>query len=122
MRRLEFKVISGDARHTKFMQAADVFSNAKVLGNYEEMILTIEGDAEEEVVLNALLTALQQSGQIVSFIYLNDDVLWCNPKVQCVSSGHQWLTLYDFVTNKFPSLNIKTNEHMFITSVNGKQF
>jgi hypothetical protein len=126
-------VISGNKMMTKFMQAADVFEESKVLGtvkyitaNYkEDEKLTLERAAK---IIDATKQALEED-EVVSFVHLmgiqigkkviknqGEIIPYINKEVRCISNGEKWFVLARFIEQK-TNLKVITNEHMFITGV-----
>jgi hypothetical protein len=126
-------VISGDKKLTKFMQCADVFEASKVLGTLN--ILSVNYKENEKASLSRaglLIDAIKNSledDEVVSFIHVlevtngnttirnqGEIVPYINKTVRCISDGHSWFVLSDFIEQK-TGLKVVTDKHKFIISV-----
>ncbi len=126
-------VISGNKKITKLMQAADCFEKSKVIGNLQ--ILNISYKEKEKLTLQRagkLIDVLKEGlekDEIVSFVHViqiqiggkiienkGEVIPYINKEVRCISDGHNWFVLAQFIKEK-TNLKVVTNNEMFITGV-----
>jgi len=135
-KKIEIKIlaVSGQSLLTKFMQAADVFEDSKVLGTPK--ILIVKYKAGEKIstkraadLINFIKQSLEKNEEIVSFIHIleiqegkkirkNKGELapFVNKDVRCISDGKKWGLLSKYIELN-TNLKVITDENMFITSV-----
>jgi hypothetical protein len=124
-------VISGNKMMTHFMQCGDVFEKSKVLGTLRIITATYKEKANLEraaILIDATRKALENE-DVVSFIHVlevtngnitiknqGEVIPYINKDVRCISDGHKWFVLSDFIKSK-TDLKVITNQHKFIIGV-----
>jgi len=125
-------VIHGDKKITEFMQACDLFDNAKIIGKIDEITLDIkpgvnlaENSYLRSVVEN-LKNAYEHAGHNVAFVHIvhvqDDNIIvlnnkgnvkpYINKKIRQISDGKKSFIFEEFL--KRIGIKVETDEHRFI--------
>lgn len=115
-----YTVISFDKNQNSWMTAFDLFEEGKVLGHIQEVtIRRLNHRISSKKRILALKDSFEHAGDIVSFVSLDTERIlpYINPKVRVISTGEKWYLLKEWIKKRYPALNVKTNEHQYITSV-----
>ncbi len=110
-------IISGSKLLTNFMQCADVFEKSKVIGTVK--IITVTYNEKEKASFKRASLLIEptrkslEDDEVVSFIHVleitngnvtiknqGEIIPYINKKVRCVSDGHKWFVLSDFIKQK----------------------
>lgn len=104
--------------HSKFMTAADVFEQGKVLGEIYNISFATDKELTNEELIDGIKQSLEKDN-IVSFITVKHTkcIPYVNPEVRIISSGTKWFMLHEWIRREFPFLDIELTEHVYIKSM-----
>lgn len=118
---VEAQLFAGSKIPNMFIKAFTKASN-KMIG--DSLGATIIYDEDESSLDEAFegFVATMTEDMSCAFIYLDDNHFWFNKRVNYISNdGEDWRELVDYINFICPTLDIKTNEYKFITSIKVKE-
>ena len=103
MREITCIAISGDARHTAFMQASDVFEPFKVLASVDRYVLTLKDGCSDQKAVADLKRLLEAYGHRIAaaFIPGSSEGAYRDESVRVISDGHFFRPLNEVLESYF---------------------
>ncbi len=118
---IEMDIIVGHKWTHEFMQAADLFSDAKRLGEYKQMVVTGTKDIKLHELVENMRGGLEHAGLTVSFVgirYIDGKINYkyppyIRPGVNVISTGYNW-SLFEKIL-KYLGYKVETDEMRKVT-------
>jgi len=103
MREISCVAVHGDAKHTAFMQAADVFEPFKVLASATRYTLTLKAGCSDQKAVADLKRLLEADNQRVVAVFIpgSSEGAYRDESVRVVSDGRFFRTLDDILESFF---------------------
>lgn len=87
-------MISGDEFQDRFMHAADVFEDSKMLAEPALFRITLAPDADLTQVIERFTDTCQKTKRVLAAVFfVGTDIGWINQNVTTVSTGDQYCPL-----------------------------